>query len=162
MPRIFLLTFSLIFLGCSSSSSGVFAPAVERVLAQPDEVELLTLNPEPAVLRDPALPAGPEFHGYLILTRAKLTNPDLQRELFDLVAQGVRTSDGTVAACFNPRHGLRVTRGADVVEFVICYECLSLDVHGPAGAREGHTTVSGVQRGVDRIFGQVGLTIQDK
>lgn len=33
-----------------------------------------------------------------------------------------------VAACFNPRHGLRAVHAGHTVDLVICFECLTLEV----------------------------------
>ena len=42
-----------------------------------------------------------------------------QRRILAVIYEGIRDSKGMVAACFNPRHGVRATRGEDVVELVI-------------------------------------------
>ena len=35
-----------------------------------------------------------------------------------------------MAACFNPRHGIRVTRNEKEADFVICFECAQVEVFG--------------------------------
>src|SRR5437016_14182158 len=47
------------------------------------------------------------FHGFSILGKAEVIAADDKTTLLRSFAEGVRKSDGTVAACFNPRHGLR-------------------------------------------------------
>ncbi len=163
--KYLLLLFPLAACTTSTSTSSsaanrpLFAAEVEAVVTQPDEVELLALHPYPHEAS--GLPTGPQddFHSYRILMRASLEPRDQRDELLAKVKQGIRASDGTVAAWFNPRHGLRYTRGDDVVDFVICYECLSVDIHGPGPSRDGRTTVKSVGQAVTAIFQDVGLQI---
>jgi len=146
---------TLLGLGACRSSGEPFSEEASRVLRSPDQLELLTLHPYPH--ESPPLDPEEDFHGYRVLGRARLVGAQVQQDLLELIREGVRRSDGTAAACFNPRHGVRAVRGDEAVELVICYECLTLRVHGPGGAREGHTTSSAVEAGVERIFRGVGL-----
>ncbi len=162
MTRDMFASLWLLLAACSSSGSPsdpVVAAAVEEILAGPDSFELLTLEPLP--LMAGATTEGRVFHGYEVIDAAALDEDAQRTALIGLVKRGIQKSDGMVAACFNPRHGLHVTRGGQAADFVICYECLSLDVHGPRG-QENHTTIEGVQPGVDRVFGTVGLRIQGR
>ena len=154
-----LLSLLLLLAACAPHHA-VFSPAVEGVLNAPETVELLALHPLPHDA--PPASRADDFYGYRVLGRAPLVDADARVELVEAVKDGVRGSDGTFAACFEPRHGLRFTRGTDTVELVICYECLALDVYGPGGAREHHTTISGVQPRVDRLFAGVGLRVHGK
>lgn len=155
MTRL-LLFLAVIAAGCASSETRpqVFTQEIESILDEPARVELLTLHPYPHQVE----PEDGGFHGYEVLGRADLSDAASQGELFTAIAEGIQRSDGTVAACFNPRHGIRVEGEGGSVEFVICYECLSMNVHGPAG-RVNKLTVSEVQGRVDTVFAQVGLRI---
>ena len=42
-----------------------------------------------------------------MLRRAEIGPAAQQREILELVERGIRESDGTIAACFDPRHGIR-------------------------------------------------------
>ena len=162
MIRTLLACSLLLVAACSSSgkpTDPVFAAAVEEILADADSFELLTLDPMP--LMAGSTYAGRVFNGYKVLDAADLDDDAQRSALIGHVKRGIQKSDGTVAACFNPRHGLHVTRDGQAADFVICYECLSLNVHGPDG-RENHTTIEGVQLGVDRVFDTVGLRIQGR
>ena len=162
MIRTVLACSLLLIAACSSSgkpTDPVFDAAVEEILKDADSFELLTLDPMP--LMAGATYEGRAFHGYKVLDAADLDDIEQRSALIGHVKRGIQKSDGTVAACFNPRHGLHVTKGGESADFVICYECLSLNVHGPAG-RENHTTIEGVQPAVDRVFDTVGLRIQGR
>ena len=70
------------------------------------------------------------FHGFTILGKAEITIEGDKAALLRAFAQGIRESDGLVAACFNPRHGLRLVTGSSTNDFTICFECRSVSVYG--------------------------------
>ena len=51
---------------------------------------------------------------------------DDKKAILAALRKGVADSDGMVAACFNPRHGIEATYEGKTVELVICFECLSI------------------------------------
>ena len=155
----------LIVAGCSTQESspvelpeiGEELPAATReVLENADRFEILALHPEPRSAGE--LTDEQKLGNYEILGQAELTARDDQREVLSLVYQGIRDSRGMVAACFNPRHGVRATRGDDVVEMVICYECLSMQV---AHNLEIHNvlTARAVEKKITTLWGARGLRI---
>ena len=70
----------------------------------------------------PAPPA--HFRGYAILGKVEITDPAARQEIVKAVLDGISESDGTVASCFWPRHGVQVLTNGKAVDYVICYECL--------------------------------------
>ena len=70
------------------------------------------------------------FHGFGIIGRAEIRDSAERRALLRALAQGVRKPPDMVAACFNPRHALRIEEGSRIVELTICFECHSLRAHG--------------------------------
>jgi hypothetical protein len=57
-----------------------------------------------------------------------LTDSRIQAELNAALRSGIHSSIGLEAMCFNPRHGIRVTRGSTVTDFLICFECQQIEV----------------------------------
>ena len=55
--------------------------------------------------------SSPWLQGYMVFMRA-----------------GARENNNAVALCFNPRHGIRVRQGDSVLDLVICFECLQVEV----------------------------------
>lgn len=102
---------------------------LNRILSDAQDVEIFSLNPMRSQMEDPAVAALPHFHDYAILDSKRVDGRERARELLNLVYRGIHESDGTVAACFNPRHGIRVHSKDEHVDFVICYECLSMHIH---------------------------------
>jgi hypothetical protein len=88
-----------------------------------DRFELFSLYPS---LRSPPGPA--KFDGHAILGSTVIQDRQTQADLSNALIAGIRSSDGTEAACFNPRHGIRVTTGEIVTDFVICFECQQVEV----------------------------------
>lgn len=152
-------------LGCSSAEENQLPPEALRALRGARSLELFALDPTP-LMQGAVPPEKGVFHEYPILGRAVLSDAVQAKALGELVLRGIRESDGTAAACFNPRHGIRVSQDGRTLDFVICYECLSLSVHGDllgsAGPRLGLLTAQRVESGVSAIFEGAGLKTAPK
>ena len=96
---------------------------VRAVLESADQFELLSLNP------DPREKPKDGFHGWKVLGRTTVKDADTRKKLVDALQKGVAENDGTVAACFNPRHGIRVTQGGKTADIVICFECFQASAY---------------------------------
>ena len=116
-------------------------PVAQKALA--DSFRSL-LRPESRVFlyaMDPRLPRGRGrkradlFHGYRVLGRAEIKDTDEKQALLDALAEGITSSDGVIAYCFEPRHALRIQTGAARVDLNICFECLQIFPHGLNGDR---------------------------
>lgn len=156
LPGIWL-ALSLAACSGSQTESGVQPDGVLAALANPDRVELVALHPYPHQIE------GEEemerLHGYGVLGRAALDDSAQGNEVLALIEQGIEASNGMVAACFNPRHGLTVTQGEEVWDLVICFECLSMQVYLDGERNGGHLTVERYEPQVTAIFETAGLTI---
>lgn len=66
-----------------------------------------------------------EFHDYPILGQHILpVTPEMKLIIEDLDRAGQLWSGG-VAACYFPRHGIRVVEGKHVYDLQVCYECFT-------------------------------------
>jgi hypothetical protein len=99
------------------------------VLEHGDEFELLSLNP-----RLHLESAERSFHGYDVLGTIRIKDADIRKRLVSAFEKGVTENQDEIAACFNPRHGVRVTFGSRTADFVICFECAQVRVYSAAGA----------------------------
>lgn len=142
---------------------------VIRVLRSPDSLEILALDPVPVAARRAdarTLPIEKEFHGYEILGHAPLNDDVVRQELVELVLRGIQESDGRVAACFDPRHGIRAVKEGKVLDMLICYECLQVEIHYSELVEEkgrlGVLTANTVEPDVTRIYRSAGLAIAPK
>ncbi len=91
---------------------------VSAAFEKATEVTLYSLDPGHGYKGDD------NFHGWKVLGKTTLKDDQLKK-VWSAVEKGRKASNGMVAACFNPRHGLRVVRDKEVFDIVICFECLS-------------------------------------
>lgn len=71
----------------------------------------------------------PNFHSYMVLGQTSVTDAQARTRLLTALYEGISLSDGSAAACFNPRHGIRAIMKERTVDLVICFECQSLEVY---------------------------------
>jgi hypothetical protein len=150
-----LAPFVLALVGCTSSAPP--DPLLDG-LAGAQRLELLALHPYPHERTEPLTPAA-DFHGYEILGRADATDAAERDALLALVRRGIAASDGSVAACFNPRHGLSFTKDGHVTDLVICFECLSLTIYVDGARADSRLTAATFAADVTAHFAAHGLVL---
>ena len=92
-----------------------------EAFAAAKEFELYSLDPN-------SQEKGREkFHGWHILGKTLLKGEDLIK-VRDAVEKGRKESNGDVAGCFSPRHGIRIVQEKVTIDLVICFACLSATV----------------------------------
>jgi hypothetical protein len=87
-------------------------------VAAATEIELYSLDPSVRGQQD-------GFHGWKILGKTTIKEAATRKALADAFKKGVAENKGEVAACFNPRHGIRVKHDGKTVDLVICFQCYS-------------------------------------
>lgn len=131
--RIVLLIFAgvilagLIFVVVSRSYLGESRIPVKSkaILERADQFQLLSL--EPRFQREST---PDDFHGYRVLGAMPIRDAKTRKRLVAAFEKGIAGNDGVLAACFNPRHGIIVTRNDQQADLVICFECFQFQVHG--------------------------------
>jgi len=104
-------------------------PEVRTVIEQSERLELLSIWPSRGTKeKPPALVVG-EFHGYPLLGRLTVTNPVVHQEVVKEFLASIDKSNGAKALCFMPRHAIRLKRGSDELDLLVCYECRYIVVH---------------------------------
>ncbi len=121
-----------------------------------DRYELLSLDPDVSDTDEPPL-----FHHFHILGRTDVTDAD-RRRLNNALDAGVRGNSGAVAACFQPRHGIRVTTGETTTDFVICFHCLHISVYRDDERLEGMLTTESPEPTFDAILQQHNVALSPK
>jgi hypothetical protein len=99
--------------------------AVVAALDKAERIEVFALDPN-RIPPGSTTRGGHAIQGYRVTGRATLTDAGARKDLVAALRKSVADSDGSIARCFNPRHGLRVGEGDGAVELVICFECLHL------------------------------------
>jgi hypothetical protein len=109
-------------------------------------VELISLDPSPKE-RDPK-----GFHGWKVLGRTTLQNKATREKALAAIKKGVADSDGTVAGCFIPRHGIRAVNGKKTIDLVICFQCLSMQIWVDGERKGSALTTKSPQPTLDKVL----------
>jgi hypothetical protein len=97
----------------------------KAILERADEFQLLSLEPRFQRGSKPD-----DFHGYKVLGAMPIRDAKTRKRFVAAFEKGITQNDGVIAACFNPRHGIIVTRNGQQADFVICFECFQFQVYG--------------------------------
>src|SRR5437867_3890226 len=100
---------------CAGKKDNAIPRDADAALRNANEIVLLSLLPFPEVKEG-------GFHGFKILGQTTLAGEPRATAEAALRAAFERWN-GAFAACFNPRHAIRVKAGEAVFDFVICFEC---------------------------------------
>lgn len=137
-------------------AKNVLSKATTRVLEQPDSFTLLAIDPDRMrTASDSTNPPTELFHNFGVLGKAAILSSTDRAELVSALRKGIADSDGSVAACFNPRHGIIARRGKETTELLICFECQSLRVYGTE--TNGVRTTGSPGKTFDAALGKAGL-----
>src|SRR5262249_50651629 len=99
--------------------------AGDRLLDKAETFELYSLDPD---RKGKAAPVKDGFHGWKVLGKTEVKGKADRKRLNDALRLGVEDNFGMVAACFIPRHGIRLKGGGRTVDLVICFQCFSAQV----------------------------------
>ena len=150
--------FALATLVLSGIASADAVPKeLQTLLESADELQLFSLRPS-RVEGD----SKEAFHGWEVLGRMTLADDKQRKEILAAFKKGVEESDGKVAACFQPRHGIRAIRGEKTVDFVICFECLQVQVFAGAKQERGFLITSSPQVIFDRVLASAKVPLAEK
>ena len=84
---------------------------------------------------------------------------DVDPKKIAALKQGVSENvDGMAASCFNPRHGIRVIEKGVTTDFVICFECLQVQVYS-GSSTSGFLTMSSPQPEFDKVLKAAGVPL---
>ena len=130
-PKLFCLLAVLVVALCPyAEAARARLPAeVFRALDSPSEVTLYATNPDSRAFH---WWFDRRFHGYRILGKVSVADPVQRREVAEVVSQAARSygGDGGDNKCmFSPRHAVRLVSGAKTYDFLICFQCLQMEVY---------------------------------
>lgn len=152
--RVYPLILILLLMGCTSgrppmepSGDKIPADAVAALNEAPGW-ELFSLNP--CIEEDPE--DASRFHGWKILGSTQITNTTTRQNLMQSLEESVAANPGIVAACFSPRHGLRVKYKDQQHDFVICFECYHAIWYTDDQRREGFNPTDAPADAFNRVL----------
>lgn len=103
-----------------------FSPDVLSILKGCDRLTLYSLDPEKRA-NDTATDTI-TFHKFANLGQTEIVGNKAKSELIAALQRGMDENSTQSMMCFNPRHGIRATRGDESVDILICFECLQMEV----------------------------------
>ena len=161
LPAVCLAAGSLLAgCGVATGPPGDMDPAVHRALAAAQGARLYALHPYLHETSGPAWADAERLHDSVVLGSAEVAADDAAAVLA-AVFDGIRASDGTVAACFNPRHGIHIADAEGDVDLVICFECLSLSVYRGGEFVQSLTTTRAPEARLARYWRAAGLSLHE-
>jgi hypothetical protein len=102
-----------------------------------------------------------DFHGWRVLGKTAVADNTTRAGVLAALKKGIADSDGSVAGCFNPRHGIRASHNGTTVDLVICFQCLSLEVYVD-GKRSSVLTTGSPQPELDKVLKAAGVPLPPK
>ncbi len=139
----------------TSELRNVIPAAAAAILEQADHFELLSLNPH-----YPCEAAEGDYHGYRVFGTAVITDAKTRKKLVSAFKRAIAENQGIRALCFNPRHGIRVTRNEKQADFVICFGCDQVQVFGEV---QGEFLITSSARALfDSVLRGSGIPLADR
>jgi hypothetical protein len=117
------------------------AEEIRTVLYGAEKLELQSL--EPAGIGD-----------WQVLGRTTVTGWVARRRILWAVERGIAGSDGSVAACFRPRHAIRATHEGRTAELILCFECSQVKVRLDGKDHQTVLTTGSPQELLDRVLAE--------
>lgn len=118
-----------------------------EALRAPDAMEALLIVCERGLAPDEAV-----FHGYAVLERKTVEDPELRRRIGSALVHDFTHPEG-VAPCFKPHHGVCVRRGETEYELVLCFECSRWLVFQGGTPLGGGIMAGSAQRALEQVVG---------
>jgi len=158
-PVRYALALGLALCACARAVQEPLPESALVDLREPERLEIFALEPLALDMRGIAEDAVEQLHGHEILRRATVEDEGLRREILAQIERGIRDSDGRIAACFDPRHGVRAERGGHTTELVICYECLAIHVYEDGERSANRTTAETPVARLNEIWAALGCPV---
>ena len=157
MSRLFLLISVLAATSAGGCSGNDIPKATLSAMQHADRFELLSLEPDHAESPPPG-----HFHRWKTLGQTVISDVATQKKLTDALRAGARENSGMAAACFNPRHGIRVVSAGRTFDLVICFECLSVMTYDGDQRTEGFLVSRSPQPLFDEVLRAAGVPLATK
>jgi hypothetical protein len=134
--------------------------AAEKLLDKADGFEVYSLDPDRVFDKDGKLVEPKDgFHGWRVLGKTEVKAAGDRKKLADALRLGAEDNFGMAAACFIPRHGVRLTADKQTVDLVICFQCLSVQVYIDGKKAEGFLVTSDPQSAFDAVLKAAGVKL---
>jgi hypothetical protein len=155
--RSFLFTLFALVMVSATVSADTIPVELQALLEKAEQFELLSLNPNFAQEKP-----KDGFHGWQVLGKTTVTDAEARKNLVAAFKKGVGENKGIAAACFNPRHGIRVTQDGKTTDFVVCFECAQVQVFAGDNQGKGFLITSSPQPVFDGVLKEANVPLAEK
>lgn len=107
-----------------AAPAGELPAPLQATLEKGGEFHLFSIRPARVEKTEGAL----HFHGWEVIGRTSIRDEVQRKKLVAAFKSGVEESQGIGAACFRPRHGIRIAEPGKTTDFIICFECFQVQV----------------------------------
>lgn len=83
-----------------------------------------------------------KFHRYTVLGKTRIVDSAIKARLIRALYGGIDEGGSAGIICFNPRHGIRVVRGEQTVDLLICFECQKIYAYTNSSSGRAYTSGS--------------------
>lgn len=152
-----LLGLSLL-VGCGGSA--------DPLPADPDQLVLYSIDGPSALKRedDKAKAEGEMFHDWPVLGKVEIADPEQRRAIINAVNAATRDKSEVQAKCFIPRHAIRMVKGSETLDVVICFQCRNYERFPPRPLSGNHyePIASSAQPLLDEALRNAGIPLAAK
>jgi hypothetical protein len=150
----------IVYLGSGKRGGGIPSWAL-TVMQSADHYELFSLDPEPPELKRERTDDvdSEKFHGWIVMGRTVIDSEATRKILNEALDTGAKETGLGAAACFNPRHGIRMNRGHETVDFVICFQCSHVEIYQRDEKLRGFFVTSSPQPAFDGVLREAGVPL---
>lgn len=128
-------------------------PPTERaVLESAATMEVFGLDPNLGKRRSAEDEKTIGFHGYPVLRRVQVNDESTRSKVARAVVRGWRQFNDEPFKCFDPHHGIRVTRSGQTADFVICFSCKQVSVYSATEYAGSFLTGDAAEELFDRLL----------
>ncbi len=99
------------------------APELRAIIEQAERATLYSIWPHPGHRSTPPPTSEGEFHGFPVLGKVELGEATTRSRVLQALLTSVDDNFAGDSLCFEPRHALRLGRGTDEIDLLICYYC---------------------------------------
>lgn len=131
------------------------------VSTSPDQLTLYSINHEMNTRHlppDQEPPPGEYLHGYLVLGKLDVNIASERKQIMAALNKGMTRSDGMSNKCFEPRHAIRTVENGKIVDYMICFHCRLIYIHGGESMRSESTT-SDPQAFFNKFLTDAGISL---
>ncbi len=124
----------------------------------PERLTLLSIDGTHGPGKAP--PNAEQFHEYPVLGKLEITEAEQRKAIMTAIERGIWTAKyGRGGGCFWPRHGIRIERDGELLDYVICFQCHNLEVYSGSVQDHGAATTENAKGLLNRLLVDAGIPL---